>query len=55
MYCICLISHHSYYPAEIVQKSFRACGTSVNTDGMEDEEIHCFKEGGGAGDARESI
>ena len=37
------------------QKSFRACGISVNTDGTEDEEIHCFKEGGVAADARESI
>ena len=42
-------------PAEIVQKSFHACGISVNTDRTEDEEIHCLKEGGVAADARESI
>ena len=42
-------------PAEIIPKSFRACGISVNTDGTEDEEIHCLKEGGVAADARESI
>ena len=41
--------------AEIVQKSFRACGISVNTDGTEDEEIHCLKEGGVAADAMEEI
>ena len=39
----------------IVQKSFRACGISVNTDETEDEEIHCLKEGGVSADARESI
>ena len=27
----------------------------MNTDGTEDEEIHCLKEGGVAADARESI
>ena len=42
-------------PAKIIQKSFRVCGISVNTDGTEDEEIHCLKEGGVAADARESI
>ena len=28
--------------------------TGVSTDGMEDDEIHCLKEGGVANDARES-
>ena len=37
--------------AEIVQKSFRTCGISVNTDGAEDDEIHCLKEGEVAADA----
>ena len=41
--------------AEVVQKSFRACEISMNTDGTEVEEIHCLKEGGVAADARESI
>ena len=36
--------------AEIFQKSFSVCGISVNTDKTEDEEIHCFKEGGVAAD-----
>ena len=39
----------------LIQKSFHACGISVYTDGTEDEEIHCLKEGGVAADARESI
>ena len=30
---------------EVVIKSFRVCGISVNTDGSEDGEIHCIKEG----------
>ena len=29
----------------VVIKSFRVCGISVNTDGSEDGEIHCIKEG----------
>ena len=41
--------------AEIVQKSFRACGISVNTDRTEDDEIHFLKEGEVAEDARETI
>ena len=42
--------------AEIIQKSF-VCVESLsrNTDGMEDEEIHCLKEGGVAADARETL
>ena len=30
---------------EVVIKSFQVCGISVNTDGSEDGEIHCIKEG----------
>ena len=30
---------------EVVIKSFRVCGISVKTDGSEDGEIHCIKEG----------
>ena len=30
---------------EVVIKSFRVCGISVDTDGSEDGEIHCIKEG----------
>ena len=42
--------------AEIIKKSF-VCVESLsrNTDGMEDEEIHCLKEGGVAADARETL
>ena len=46
---------HLLNSAEIIYKSFRVCGISVNTDETEDEEIHCLKEGGVAADARESI
>ena len=42
-------------PTETVKKSFRACGISVHTDGTEDGEIHCLKEGGVAADARKTI
>ena len=42
-------------PAEIVQKSFCACGISLNTMGMEDDEIQCLKEGGMAADTSELI
>ena len=30
---------------ELIQKSFRSCGISVNVDGSEDAEIHCLKAG----------
>lgn len=30
---------------EVVIKSFRVCGISVSTDGSQDGEIHCVKEG----------
>ena len=42
-------------PTEIVKKSFRECGISVHTDGTEDGEIHCLKEGEVAADARKTI
>ena len=42
-------------PAEIVHKSFCACEFSENTDGTEDDEIHCLKEGEVAVDAKETI
>ena len=42
-------------PVEIIQKSFHVCGVFVITDGTEDEEIHCLKEGGVAADTRQSI
>lgn len=31
--------------SELIQKSFRSCGISVNVDGSEDVEIHCLKAG----------
>ena len=31
--------------SEVVRKSFRVCGISVNPDGSEDGEIHCIKDG----------
>ena len=42
-------------PTETVKKSFRACGISMHTDGTEDGEIHCLKEGGVAADARKTM
>ena len=37
------------------QKSFRACGISVDVDGANDSETHCFKDGGMAAAARETV
>ncbi len=36
---------------EVVMKSFKACGISSNTDGSEDNMIHCLKPGELAHDA----
>ena len=36
---------------DIVIKSFRCCGISVEVDGTEDKEIHCIKDGGVAAEA----
>ena len=36
---------------DIVIKSFRCCGISVEVDGTEDKEIHCIKDGGIATEA----
>ena len=40
---------------EVVKKSFRSCGISVNVDGSEDKEIHCIGDGGVAPEARAEI
>ena len=37
---------------DVVRKSFRVCGITVNPDGSEDSEINCLKENGVAHDAR---
>ena len=37
---------------DVVRKSFRVCGITVNPDGSEDSEISCLKENGVAYDAR---
>ena len=29
--------------AEVIKHSFDACGISINTDGSQDDLIHCFK------------
>ena len=42
-------------PTELIQKSFRACGISVDVDGANDSEIHCLKDGGVATAARETV
>lgn len=40
---------------EVIVKSFRSCGISVNVDGSEDGEIHCIKENGVAVAAKADI
>ena len=40
---------------DMVRKSFRVCGISVNVNGSEDGEISCIKEGGIAYDAKKII
>ena len=40
---------------EVVIKSFRVCGIFVKTDGSEDSEIHCIKEGQVAAEASPTI
>ena len=41
--------------AEVVIKSFRVYGISVKTDGSEDGEIHCIKEGQAAAEVSHTI
>ena len=40
---------------DIILKSFRVCGISVDVDSSGDSDIHCLKEGGVAAGAREDI
>ena len=40
---------------EVVIKLFRVCGISVKTDGSEDSEIHCIKEGQVAAEALPTV
>ena len=40
---------------DVVIKSFKACGISNNTDGSEDDMIHCLKPGEVAHSAAETI
>ena len=42
-------------PTEVIRKSFRACGISVDVDGANDNEIHCLKDGGVATEARATV
>lgn len=44
--CRWIIDAWSKLPEDLIAKSFRACGLGLATDGSEDFEIHCFKEGG---------
>ena len=32
-------------PTEMVKNSFISCAITASTDGSNDDEIHCFKEG----------
>ena len=41
--------------ADVVNNSFLSCGISVKTDGSEDSQIHCIKEGGIAEAAKDEI
>lgn len=41
--------------SEVVKNSFLACGISVNTDGSQDSEVFCLKEGGIAVEASTTI
>ena len=41
--------------ADVIIKSFKACGISSSTDGSEDSSIHCLKPGGVAHGALETI
>ena len=40
---------------DVVIKSFKACGISNNTDGSEDNMIHCLKPGEVAHRAAETV
>ena len=39
----------------VIQKSFEVCGISVNTDGSQDDRIHCLKDNGVATDAKPKV
>ena len=41
--------------SRLIQKSFQACGISVDVNRANDTEIHCLKDGGVAAAARETI
>ena len=40
---------------EVIRKSFKTCGISVNTGGWEDSDIHCLKTGSLAEKAADEI
>ena len=42
-------------PIEIIQKSFRVCGISVNVNNTDNGEIHCLRLGGVAVEAHGAI
>ena len=39
----------------VILKSFEACGIRVNTDGSQDDRIHCLKDTGVATDAKSKV
>ena len=40
---------------DVIKKSFLVCGISASTDGSQDSEISCFKDGGIAAEAARTI
>ena len=55
LYLQWVIEAWSQLSVEVVKKSFMACGISVSTDGSQECDIHCTKEGQLAAEARTTI
>ena len=49
------ITYAHALPTEVIQKSFRACGISIDVNSAKDDEIHCLKDGGVATAARATV
>ncbi len=53
--CEWILASWNSVTKEIIIKSFKICGLSVATDGTEDEQIECFKDGHACADGREML
>ena len=50
-----LVGERSLVTTAVIQNSFEACSMSVNTDGSQNDRVHCLKDTGVVTDAKPKV